>query len=181
MCKSVCLLWQTWVDDTQTLSRHADATMNLFVTVTQVMMYPRNKAEANTTGLAQLSSWTNIGLFVSVTSRSVYPVCTDRELNALHYTSVSVSSIQHGCFSDQSPLLPALPSLHPSLFHCSIFNRIEQMAAPISQACLGRLVLKIQERGAAFKSLSSSLPLTVTHFLSSTASAGRLELSLGSL
>lgn len=63
---------------------------------------------------------------------------------ALHYFGVSVSYFQRCCLSDQFSLLPTLlQSLHSLLFHCSIFNRIEQMAASINQACLGHLVLKI--------------------------------------
>lgn len=95
-------------------------------------------------------------------------MCTAPEsLNALRYIGVSVSYRQHGSLSDQFPLLPTFPqSLHPSLFHCSIFNRIDQTASFINQACLGQLVLKTE--GVYFFSSSDSLFI---YLFSSTVTA----------
>lgn len=103
-------------------------------------------------------------------------------LHVLRYIIVCVRKLQHSCLSDQFPLLPVLhQSLHPPLCEHSVFNRNEGMAASISPACLGDLVLKIQVREALISNLSLlSLLLPIFVFCPLFPPINRQELCLSS-
>lgn len=85
------------------------------------------------------------------TQRSVWPpghsaLCAQlQSLHAFLWTLVSQSvTFTAAAFHISFPRLPAVHhSLRPPFFRRSIFNSIEQMAAPINQACVGHSELKI--------------------------------------
>lgn len=84
----------------------------------------------------------------SVTTWSLCPIA---ESHYMHYiTLLDTSSTTASQINSQLFHL----SLRLPLFHRSMFNRTEQMAASVNQACLGHLALRIEVREVPILNLS---------------------------